>query len=345
MMLVRVAQRKSLHLHQIRSINSYIDKFGNTICSVNNDEIININDVVNTTPKGKAILLKNVDGVTINRYNCNLSQVTNSQTEHNMKFARYQCNSNKSAVYLIRNWSKCPELCYGSFIAGGVNVLVEHDGYHYVLLMKDKTRYYLTCPGGTATMSDINGNVNIGVRELLEETTSESFNGINLSHLKLDKLCKFYFKSKFFDIDDIPDTYTMNTFYTSTKDTSNENVSSYLSMLFQPKNLCDEHCYKLNYNNHDETEFVYALNLPNYSHVNNEEDLNRLLWIFQREERQIVKTYNHPVTYLHATMSQLNFSNQIGILNKQSPTIITNTTAFNFPNNLVKLELFPNQKE
>jgi hypothetical protein len=65
-------------------------------------------------------------------------------------------------------------------------------------------------------MSDINANVNIGIRELLEETTSNDFNVIDLSHLKLDELCKFYFRSRFFDIDGIPDTSTMNTWEVST---------------------------------------------------------------------------------------------------------------------------------
>ena len=54
-----------------------------------------------------------------------------------MTFAKYQCIPR---VYLIRNWSKCRELCNEEFIAGDVNILVEHKGSYYAILMKDKTK-------------------------------------------------------------------------------------------------------------------------------------------------------------------------------------------------------------
>lgn len=69
--------------------------------------------------------------------------------------------------YLIRNRSKCPELCNGEFITGCVNILIEYNGYFYTPLMIDKTKDYVRCPGGTATMSDIE------IRELWEETSSD----------------------------------------------------------------------------------------------------------------------------------------------------------------------------
>lgn len=321
-----------------RCHGSFIDTFGNTICSVNDCQRVDIENVVNSTIKGKAILLKNVGDSTINKYNLDVSQSARNSIERDMLLAKYQCDP---GVYLIRNWSKCPELCDGEFVAGGVNILIEHNGYHYSLLMKDKTKKYLTCPGGTATISDIRDNVNIGVRELLEETTSvNNFDGIDLSHLKLDKLCKFYFRSRFFDIDNIPDIYTMNTFYISTNNT----ISTYLSLLFDDRNLCDEHCYKLQYLDHDETEFTYALNLTSNKNINpSTVTLDDVLALFQKEEREIIRKHNHPVTYLHTAMSQFNLFNHYGVINSGSPTIVKNTETFNFPGNLVKLELLPKE--
>jgi hypothetical protein len=89
----------------------------------------------NTTSRGKAILFKNVDDSTIKKYNCNILQSAISSIERDMTLAKHQCTP---GVYLVRNWSKCPELCNGEFIAGGVNILVEHNGSYYTILMKDR---------------------------------------------------------------------------------------------------------------------------------------------------------------------------------------------------------------
>lgn len=318
----------SLYQSYRRSHSMYTDRFGNTICEVVDTNPVDIQNIVSTTAKGKAVLLKNIDVISVENYN--------KYVPHEMLLAKYQCNPN---VYLIRNWSKCPELCDGKFIAGGVNILVSHEGSNYGILMKDKTKNYLTCPGGTATPLDIVVGTNVGIRELYEETSGlDSLDGINLSHMKLNELCKFHFKSNFFDISGIPDTYTMNMWNTSV-DNNSGTISMYLSELFSKKNQCDEDCYKLSYDNHDETEFVYALNLGCDLLTKPTVTLCDVLSVFQHEDRTIIKKYPHPVTYLHSALCQIHQFNYHGKINTKTPSVISNVTDYNFPNNLVKIEL------
>jgi hypothetical protein len=96
-------------------------------------------------------------------------------------------------------------------------------------------------------------------------------------------------------------------------------------MLFNEKNLCDEHCYKLDYVDHDETEFVYALNLTppssNKDRYSSTFSLNDVLSLFQQEELQVIRKYNHPVTYLHAAMSQFNLFYQYRTIGVTSPQL------------------------
>lgn len=336
-----------LNLTRKRFTESYTkDTFGNFIYN----NYTPMRGVIEYPEEGKAILLKNSNQKEIYNYNEEIEELGMyglAEKDIDMLKAKFQC---QPGVYLIRNWSKCSELYNGEFIAGGVNILIEHNGDFYTPLMKDKTKDYLTCPGGTATISDIDGNVNIGIRELWEETTSDDFCGINLAYLNLPVLCKFYFKSRFFDIDGIPDTYTMNKFVTSTKDKSNPNLSLYLSRLFDSRNLCDEHCYKLSYNNHDETEFVYALNLTSNmkSFETTSPLIDQLFLPFSSDlykQRNIINKYSHPVTYLHVAMSQFNLFTECIPFTVSSSTTIVNNGFPNFPKNLTKLDLFTHAKE
>lgn len=360
---------------QPRKISSYTDKFNNSIYSFDGDRHVDINSLVGGTPIGKGILLKGIDRLSVQNYNETVQRGSSLYSE--MMTAEFQCDPN---VYLIRNWSKCPELVAGKFVAAGVNIIVEHDGLFYSVLMKDKTRKYLTCPGGTGTMSDViynNNSINFGktsrtiaVRELLEETESSQFPGITLDGSSLDKLCEFKFRSKFFDINGVRDTYSMYSVFVSLDNRDKsipDNVYSYFDRLFDKANLRDESCYKLSYSDHEETEFVYAWRLIHADvmdfydqlSINNRVQIpGGVIFSYMHENRAIMRNHFHPVTYLHATMSQYHL---FTLLNRVPMTDCHFFTLFNrvtvrgtilmdgfsgrMPDNLDSVELFISQKE
>lgn len=273
-----------------------IDSFGNYLYCFTNKRP-DLKKIIADIPFGKALLVRNVCESVID----------------NIPEMKFQCvDKNGKNVYLVRNGSNCPELYDGKYYAGGVNIIVRKGGCYYTIFTKDKSRKYITCPGGTANEKDFfNANnfddqleitgKNIGIRELKEETTGvtkygKMCAGLDLNKYVLSNVCQFEFKSKFFDIDDIQDIYTMNSYYfdlDSKRPTINRKMLDFFRLLFDKSNTIGYN-YQLKFISHSEIDYVYAHKLV-------------LTEILIDKTRPVDLMYHdnvdHPVTNLHLAAS------------------------------------------
>jgi hypothetical protein len=343
-----------------------IDRFGNSIYDIK-FQSVSIKELVSTAKPGKAVVLHNVKNNFIKEYN-------NLQNNNKQMIAKSQLNSPTSNTFLIRNGSNCPELHNGMYYAGGVSIIVKYLNKYYALLAKDKTKNYLTVPGGSANDSDLvydkQGHIdlnktgyNIGIRELCEETTGTNKEGITLKGIDLSesagivRASRFQFKSKFFDVSDINDIYTMSTYYFDLDILNHySKITYYLHKLFSEQNKIIGKTaagntyitYKMEYIDHSETEYIYATQLlPAFM-------LTGSLIYEEHKEWDIAYQENeHPVTNLHLSRCYLNLAKilqkegiklliQIGLLeinaDRENVMVIRNASNNTYyPKNLVKI--------
>lgn len=320
---------------------TYSDKFGNTIHNANHKPV-DIKKLVKNTTKGKAVLLHNIHKNLINEYNDSIAGPSKMCAKLQLSNEHYGDDRN---TYLIRNGSNCPELFYNQYFAGGVNIIVKYLDQYYTLLVKDKTKNYLTVPGGTANSSDFEYQIssnydeesdidihrtgyNIAVRELLEETRGmtddgTALDGLKYEYLDLSKNCRFHFKSTFFDVPDINDIYIMHRAYIDLDTQEDNSVKTYLSKLFSPEHQSNYEtiytAYTMKYKNHNETEYVHAARLFPITSGPSIFDKYKL---YDRHYGQ----NQHPVTNLHLGASHMSLFK-----------ILNSKLAINYPKNLVKL--------
>lgn len=243
-----------------------IDSFGNLLCGFDTYDHNNMLSIAKRHESNKAVVF----------YACPLDAVLeyNAIAEDSLKAEVIHTYDDGNTVCLVRKESCCPRLINGEIIAGGVNVLVNHEDNLYTLLMQDKTKKYLTVPGGTANLSDISDNyietgINVGAREFYEET------GVELG--KVDLLAELHFDNTYFNVP-VKDTYIMGKHYI-------KDSHPYLEKLFHKDNKKSDGLYSLPYNNNKETEFIHAVQLnktfPNFRY------------------------YHHHISKLHLYLSQV----------------------------------------
>ena len=98
--------------------------------------------------KGKAIVLIGLDQRVVDDYN-SIDEKSSVREP-----ARFQTIYKSKRYYLIRNGSNCPELFQEKIIAGHVAVIVKYGGSAYQILVKDRTKSMIGCPGGTFNAVD-----------------------------------------------------------------------------------------------------------------------------------------------------------------------------------------------
>lgn len=260
------------------------DRFGNLIHYLDtNDNNFNImyEIVQNNSNDNLAIVFNNVTEQDCNMYN-RIASVNKKITWHK-----------KLNMGIVRNNSPAPTLYNDEILAGGVNLLVNHEDEIYTILMQDKTKNYLTVCGGTFN-TDIDTReplpkniyalgVTIGLRELYEES------GIIIK--KAVPFAQINFNTKYFG-HSINDTYIMSKKY------CNSNSNDVLNNIFKKENFNNSSYSKIYDNN--ETEYIHAINLNKHS-------FNEIL------ENDILKNFKHPVTTLHMYLSIIH-ANSLGLL-------------------------------
>lgn len=260
--------------------------------------------IVRNTPYGNAIIFKNV----------NLEDVI-SYNENNDKKAVIQMQSDK-VMCLVRNGSSCPELVNGQILAAGVNIIVKKDGEYYCLFTKDKTRPFLTSPGGTATPGET--VLEVSKRELFEETTDIE-TGIDVFDTNIEKLADIQFAGNFFGVP-VEDHYTlMKYFYDFDKPDKNHH---FFERLFKESN-------ELKFNKNTEISDIFAIKL-NMTALPLFKGDKGYLWDFHTFENK------HPVTYLHLFLGYVHLSN---ILCPPKNMNLTKDDEF-FPQGLISLKTF-----
>lgn len=266
------------------------DKFGNLIHYLdNNDNNFNI-----------------MYEIVQSNTNDNIAIAFNNITEKDCDMYNTIANNNKKIIWhkklnmgIIKNNSPVPILYNDEILAGGVNLLVNHEDEIYTILMQDKTKNYLTVCGGTFNMeSDLKNNVqlptninalgvSIGLRELYEES------GIIIK--KALPFAQINFNTQYFG-NVVQDTYIMS------KNYCNSNSDTVLQNIFKKSNL-NNNTYSQKYEN-NETEYIHAINLS-------KEPFNEIL------ENNILKKFKHPVTTLHTYLSIVH-ANSLGLLKIKS---------------------------
>lgn len=236
-------------------------------------------------------------------------------------------------TWLIRRQSTCPELFNGRYYAGGVNLLVRILDSWWTLLVKDNTKSYVTCPGGTAIMEDFknsdNSDVhfNIAVREFREETTNiipeiEEID-ITLVDKPIEKICQFNFSSQFFNLRDIPDTYEMyglcfHLQHYKADSKAKSNFVKFIDYLYNNSKQINNDCMVCPSTN-SEIEFVYLQRLYEDSIVSD----NIIM------DSSVYKLHNHPVSALHILASYQNLYRHGHILTDPSSFTSINKTSKN----------------
>jgi hypothetical protein len=300
-------------------MKSVVDKFGNLIVDCRGI-FVDIPELCNNV---KAVLLKNVSPFNIITYN--------AHNAHNP--AVYQTNRQNDCynnVYLIKNNTSCPELVNGKLYRGGINIIVQRQNRYYTLLVKDKTKNYLTCPGGTyngnhdldnrisadpndiySSEHDLDNHIdvihyNVATRKLTEETTgiNKSIKPLRLNNFQIFVNCTFSFKSFFFDIPNVRDSYVMGRYFVNLDDYKcrfqNYRMSDHVMLKENAESLSDildiaeSSSGKVIYENNDNIDYIRVVEL----HSTFESILSNNI---PKEER-------HPFTNLHisATIEHLN---------------------------------------
>lgn len=324
-----------------------IDRFSNIIFELTGVKQF---DILGSIPSNfnNAVLLKNCNKSIIDEYNSKIC----SDAVDNSKIATLQHVSPTGNTYLIKNSSNCPQLVNSEIRAAGVSIIYLHNSCYYVLLANDKTKKYLSVPGGTACLDDFNKNScmsKIAFRELKEETSgtvlshnselksqyNKNISGISENELRdIKKICEFNFNTKFFDID-VNDIYTMYGAISSSK-------SIFGTTLFNDNCLVSNNnskYYKLKYENHQEIDNMYALQLANVNDLDNDVIISKKCDEYMEKitNSDLYIKHSHPVTYLHIYMSYVNLFRFIYPNNGYLKISEFNK---NFPTNLLKYTVF-----
>lgn len=284
------------------------DRFDNLVLT--NEKTINSQELKDLIENNK----KNDKGIILKNFETNVIDDLKEEYEILHMITRDHQN-----VYLIKNNSNCPELYNGTMSAAGVSVLIKYQDNYYGILMKDKTKSILTCPGGTCEQKALlikDGLKETAVRELREETegvvtisgSEYHTKGMLLNKDQVTTLAEYKMMSSYYGFDDIPDTYTCYQ-YMIEYDKDNQN-KEFFDYLFHESNKDKNGNYTLKYVSHNETQYVHASIVKNIN-INNdfEQVINDI-----RKELPVFDCYssNHPrVSIIHilshyANMNKIN---------------------------------------
>jgi len=206
-------------------------------------------------------------------------------------------NEPKVPYYMIRRKSNCPDiydqpipgqvkrsdLTNGYCYAAGCSIVVKRGGKTYGIFHKDYTKSFETCLGGCASRDDwlkcVEGKITPGqfylgtaLREVEEETTGivkgRKIKGIDFEKYTtpLSNICEIGYNQKYFEVDNLDDTYRMYGAVIDLDIDSNNINDPYFTQLFDDQsNYCPvSRTYKLSYDKSDlnpETEYVCAREL------------------------------------------------------------------------------------
>jgi hypothetical protein len=179
------------------------------------------------------------------------------------------------------NGSNCPQFCDGEIRAFGVSIIIKKDDKYYALLMKDKSKKILTCVGGTCNQKDFKNDKNFGIstalREVFEETggnvevssdTIIHYDGLKLSKNDIQLISETKLESVYYGLK-VDDFYTCYGVCVNV-----ESDVFFKNLLFHPNHQQVDGNYKLNYVNHNETEYIYAVQLQEVKTFNLENTMN-----------------------------------------------------------------------
>lgn len=244
--------------------SNYTDPYGNTFIKFTEEpSITDLHSCLTITshscPSDKAIIVVGISQTIIDKYNASIKQ-KNEQ----LKFQTTDPLTNQR-IYLMRNNANCPEMINGEIHACGISILVNFNSETYAIYHKDKTRNMLTCLGGTATVEEFSGQLDlpyktIGIREVIEETAgcvrvnSEvcKTSGIILNS-SLRNILTAKFSTPLFGVK-VPDTYKV------LGDIADSHTE-YFRLLFHESNRDSRGNYVLEYLNHNETQYVMAIKM------------------------------------------------------------------------------------
>lgn len=313
-----------------------VDRFGNHLYNITNTTNC-LESLVKNTPIGKAVLLTGSK--------LDVSTMTKIK-------AKLQYINNDSETWLVKNGSVCPELFNGQYYAAGINIIIRWDGDFWTVMVKDKTKPYITCPGGTASSIDFTNlptidelHRNIATRELTEETNNlyNDLPGLDIQKLKIEpyfmKVCKFNFRSKFFNLDNIVDNYQMYGIYIDmdantkllekispkllTRDTID--FLAYINRLCRGKIVDSD--YKINSSKNNEIEYVYLQKLTDASSITDDLVIGASTY----------KLNKHPVSALHLFAAYHNLYRHTNIKYTKP---IDWTSSELLPSNLTSVKLY-----
>jgi hypothetical protein len=241
------------------------DPFGNTFLTYNGsiidiDNIDNLHDNIECIKKeNKGLIFVGFPEEVISELN---TKFYNNDIIH-------LTDKDEKCYNLMINNSSCPQFCDAKIYASGISIIVNHLGFHYALLIKDKTKKMLSNIGGTTTQFEYKHNTNYSIdtaiRELAEETSGYVINNytkINIDGLILTNidqimlLAKMELESTYYGLK-VPDFYNCYGWNTNTTMSSDP----FLKLLFNPENELQNKDFKMDYYDHSETEYIYAIKL------------------------------------------------------------------------------------
>lgn len=238
----------------------FFDSFGN--CFIECDEdIIDVNCIRNLIGEcrkpGKGVILIGFSNEIINELN---------------KFYEDDIIFLTGKYHLLINGSNCPQFINERVYGAGISIIVRYHSKNYAVLMKNKNKKALTCISGFCELDDFKNFKNYffeeaAMRELGQETYGKvvtdnkifDSNGLCLmSHFQLYRLVEMEMQSSYYGIN-VLDSYNCLGFYIDLDNTIA--IDPFYKLIFNSENELPDGNYKMDFHNHPETEYIYAINL------------------------------------------------------------------------------------